>query len=211
MLQEAVEDAYESPTWQSFSGNQTSHEESGAMVTPPWAPAWPVSSQQALTAVPSRQHHSFTMQEYPSVVFSGRVEKPIQPGLWLPQYDGAGDQSSEELSLFGQNGLSRLLTVEDDADSQQLVAGQLQVFQQRHPHMVFMFLAKMRALVVRRRHQHGAVADSLALDGWRRRMWQRAVLARFARSENSTWLLQSLLPGPAHTCVCFVDSTWATF
>ena len=107
----------------------------------------------------------------------------------MPQSDGAGDQSSEELSVFSQRGLSRLLSMEDDADSQQLVMNQLQVIQPQHPHMVFIFLAKMQALMARRRHQHGAVAESPALDGRTGRMWQRAVLASFARSEGSSALL----------------------
>lgn len=178
--------------------NQTSHPDSGALVTTPRDPAWSWNSHQALTRLPSRQQHpSYTL---PLVVLSSRVE----PIYRMPQSDGAGDQSSEELSLFSQRGLSRLLSMEDDADSQQVVMGQLQGMQPHHPHMVFIFLAKMQALMARRRHQHGAVAESLALDGRTGRMWQRAVLASFPRSEGPPAISQPLLPVQIPTPTCFL-------
>ena len=153
--------------------------------------------------------HHFTGQEYVARDFLGRVERPIQRLPWVPQYDGAGDQSSDEMSFFlsHQDDVMNFLALDDDADSQQLVAGQDQVeeihIQPHLQHVVFLFLAKMRGLVMRRRrHQHGAVIESLALDS-SKRMWQRAVIARFAKSERHSACL--LLPDtePAYkSCLC---------
>lgn len=192
MLEGAVEDMGIAPPGDALvcSGNPASHPASSATVPPSWDTALSMNSHQALTAVPNSHPYGFTVPEYQSLVLPARVERPMQPSLWvLPQFDGAGDQSSGDFSLLSQNGLTNLFAVDDDADSQQLVRDQGGLSQAHHPHMVFIFLAKMRALVARRRHQHGAVADSLALDGWRGRMWQRAVLARFARSEGITCFL----------------------
>ena len=198
MLEEVVEEVCHSRPDQFCSDNQNSRPDSGALVTTPRDPAWSWNSHQAVTGLPSRQQQpSYTL---PSLVLSSRVERPI---YWMPQSDGAGDQSSEELSVFSQRGLSRLLSMEDDADSQHLVMGQLQVIQPHHPHMVFIFLAKMQALMARRRHQHGAVAESPALDGRTGRMWQRAVLASFARSEGFTCSFSPCCQANTPTPVCF--------
>ena len=119
----------------------------------------------------------------------------------MPQSDGAGDQSSgEEISFVSQDDLMDCLAAaqigldgSDDADSQQQDTGpsQVLVLQPQVQHVVIVFLARMRALVVRRRLQRGA-ATSTDLD---QRLRQRAVLARWARCESSLLLF---LP---HSCL----------
>lgn len=182
------------------------------MAAPQQATFWPMGSNRshqrrrgwAAQSAPSSFH--IDLPGLPSLVFADSVDRPVQQHtLVLPQYDGAGDLSSEDLSFLDKDDVMSLLApngLGDDADSEQQVGGpdEVEEIQPQVPYVVYVFLAKMRALVVRRRrHQLGAVAESLALDSCRKRMWQRAVIARFAKSKLPPTPPPPLLPTP----MCF--------
>ena len=141
---------------------------------------------------------NFTFHGRPQQFVPDPIVRPIQQHTFvLPQSDGAGDQSSDEISfghrIVSQSDLMSCLAAaqagldsSDDADSQQGTGqgtgqNQVLVLQPQVQHVVIIFLAKMRALVVRRRLQQGA-ATSTVLD---QRLRQRAVLARWAKCECS--------------------------
>lgn len=202
MLDDAIEDICSAdPLGQNLqsSANEDSHPGSGAIVAAPHQPFyWPMGSSNSQNqprwtadATPSGMH--FTLPGLSSLLLQNRVQRPVQQHTWVlpdvPQSDGAGDQSSEDISFLDKDDVMNLLAtggLGDEANSQQQADGQDEVeeIQPNVPYVVFVFLAKMRALVVRRRrHQLGAVAESLALDSCRKRMLERAVIARFAKSE----------------------------
>ena len=192
------------------SANEASHPLSAALVTVSHQPThWPMGSsnsqQPRWTADATPSAVQFTLPGFSSLLLQNRVQRPLQEQTWvlprsMPQSDGAGDQSSEDLSFFDKDDVVNLFAVgglADEADSQQQAVGhdEVEEIQAHVPYVVFVFLAKMRALVVRRRrHQHGAVAQSLALDSCRKRMLERAVLARFARSKPCGCPPPPLLP-----------------
>ena len=199
MLDNAMEDICSADPLRLELPNDASH--SGAVVAASHQPTYfPMGSSNAqrhrgwtADATPSGIH--FNLPGLSSLLVPNRVQRPIQQHTWVlpphsvPQSDGAGDQSSEDISFLDKDDVISLLAtggLGDEADSQQQAPGQHEVeeIQPHVPYVVFVFLAKMRALVVRRRrHQLGAVAESLALDSCRKRMLERAVIARFAKSE----------------------------
>ena len=170
--------------------------EPGSLTAASQAAAWPLNSRHlSLESFPSGP---ITLHGYPSNFVCTPVPRPIHQDTYvLPQSDGAGDQSSEDFSLVNQNDLMDHLAAgrvglegRDDADSHQQGTGpsQILVLQPQVQHVVIIFLAKMRALVVRRRLQRGA-ATSTALD---QRLRQRAVLARWARCKSPLLFLLTL-------------------
>ena len=203
-----------------YSANEASHSAPGALVAAPHQPNfWPMGSsnsqqQPRMTAEATPSGFQLTLPGLSSLLLQNRVQRPLQQHTWLlpqsmPQSDGAGDQSSEDVSSLDRNGVMNLLATAglgDEAESQQQAAGKDEVeeIQAHVPYEAFLFLAKMRALVViNRRHQHGAVADSLAKDSCRKRMLERAVLARFARGKPSFCPLPCLPPcNPALVPLC---------
>ena len=185
---------------QGGAGNENGLWGSGALVAASQqATHWPMGSnnshqrQRGWAAQTSPSSFHIDLPGLPSLVFADSVDRPVQQHTWvLPQYDGAGDLSSEDISFLDKDDVMSLLAPgglgDDDADSEQRAGGEDEVeeIQPQVPYVVFVFLAKMRALVVRRRrHQLGAVAESLALDSCRKRMLERAVIARFAKSKIS--------------------------
>ena len=176
---------------------------SGPLMAASHAAAWPFPNNphSRHLSLDSFSSGGITLQGWPSTVVYSPVPRPIHQDTYVqPQSDGAGDQSSKEFSFVNQNDLSDHLAAahvglegRDDADSHQQGIGpsQVLVLQPQVQHVVIIFLAKMRALVVQRRLQRGA-ATSTALD---QRLRQRAVLARWARCESS---LLVLLP---HSCL----------
>ena len=212
MLDDAIKDTCSADPLRLAQPDEASH--SGAVVAAPHQPTyWPMGSsngqrQRGWIADPTPSGIQFTLPGLSSLLVPNRVQRPIQQHSWVlpphsvPQSDGAGDQSSEDMSFLDKDDVMSLLAtggLGDEADSQQHAPGEDEVeeIQPQVPYVVFVFLARMRALVVRRRrHQHGAVADSLALDSCRKRMLERAVIARFAKGKTPPLRPTPLSPPP---------------
>lgn len=165
-------------------GRQTTQPHSGTLVAAPTG------------SIASEPSYHWTG---PALSLPITVERPLSQPTWLQlecqpcAYNPSSDDSSILDQVNGSDPMSlceRSDGLGDAANSQELVADQdqVEVIQRHVQPAVYLFLAKMRALVVRRwRHQHGAAAHSPALES-RNRMWQLAVLARFVnRSSVDLW------------------------
>ena len=181
-IEQAVQSIYsQSPDLLQGGGRQTIHPHSGTLVA---------ASTGSIACEPS---HRWTV---PDLSLPITVERPLSQPTWLHfeyqpcAYNPSSDDSSILDQLSGDDPMSLFDGLGDTANREQRVEGQdqVEVIQRHVQPAVYLFLAKMRALAVRRwRCQHGAAAHSPALES-SNRMWKLAVLARFVnRSRVDLW------------------------